>query len=165
MAREEFGVEDLAKMWPATDGDSWDAAPTPELLVVERDTPGKRLLRTPRVGREGVVARLKHLHHDHVAEDTGADEGVRPRMGKLNSVRRFLKLFDQIERIYRSAASDETKFDLIFGIEEEMQELHPFTWENPDATYGEDMVAFFGAVQALAADLRLATAGLDEDDT
>lgn len=164
MAREEFGVEDLAKMWPATDGDSWDAAPTPELLVVERDTSGKKLLRTPRVGPEGIVARLKDYEYEDV-DDTGEEERVRPRMGKLNSVRRFLKLFEQIERIYRSAASDETKFDLIFGIEEEMQELHPFTWENPDATYGEDMAAFFGAVQALAADLRLATAGLAEDDT
>lgn len=157
---KEALADELSTLWASSEADSWDATPCTDPEVQERDTPSKRILRGRKAGlaagsvSDGVVCRVP--------------QRVRPRMGKLDDVRRFLKLFDQIERIYHSAASDETKFDLIFGIGKEMHELHRIEYYDPDTTHAADVTAFVMAAQAVAEDLRLAlgvdAADGDEDD-
>lgn len=58
----------------------------------------------------------------------------------------FLELFDEMDRLYYSEASWETKFDLIFDLAAEIAALG-FTVEyyDPDTTYEEDTSACFEA--------------------
>jgi hypothetical protein len=60
------------------------------------------------------------------------------------------KVFDDITAVYESEASWESKYDRIFGggLCKRFRELAPgFSWYDPDASYDDDVCAFYWAAE------------------
>lgn len=69
-------------------------------------------------------------------------------------VDQFLELFDEMDRVFHSEASWETKFDLVFSVVGEMRDLgFEVDYYDPDTSYAEDTRAAFEAYRRKALEL------------
>lgn len=77
-------------------------------------------------------------------------------MDKMDKIGRYLVLADQVFQIAASAASAETKYDLIFSedLSRALGLIFRLEYADPDGSYEEDVAAYVAALRANCTELR-----------
>jgi hypothetical protein len=78
-------------------------------------------------------------------------------MTTTDKIARFLDLADEIFRVADSAASAETKYELVFSDElgpRTLSQIVPLDYYDPDTSYEEDIAAYVAALREKCGDLR-----------
>lgn len=77
----------------------------------------------------------------------------------MDKIKRYLSIADQVFQIAESAASAETKYELIFSEEgsRALGRIFQLDYYDPDTSYEEDVQAYVSALHAKCAELRKIT--------
>jgi hypothetical protein len=74
----------------------------------------------------------------------------------MDKITRYLALADQVFQIAESAASAETKYDLIFSgeLSSSLGQLFSLDYYDPDTSYEDDVAAYVTALHAKCSEFR-----------
>lgn len=74
----------------------------------------------------------------------------------MDKITRYLALADQVFQIAESAATAETKYELIFSetLSQSLGQIFKLDYYDPDTSYEEDVAAYVSALREKCSELR-----------